>query len=90
MIVHVPAESIRSGVPEENRAGRVHVSERAYEVTIPADSGVDGAQAWSRMQFSFEVDRFTGVGKAELGERRYGETLQIPVHCDAGTQRPKL
>jgi len=90
MIVHVPADSVRRGTPEGNRSGRVHVSERAYEVTIPADSGGEGAEAWSRMQFTFEVDRFTGAGTAELGERKYGETLQIPVQCEAETQGPNL
>jgi hypothetical protein len=83
MIVHVPAESVRRGEPE-NRLGRVHASERAYEVTIPADSGGEGADAWSRMQFSFEIDRFTGVGTAKLTD-----TLHIPIHCETA-QGPNL
>lgn len=90
MVVHVPAESIRGGVPEGNRKGRVLASERAYEVTIPADSGGQGAEAWSRLQFTFEVDRFTGMGTVELGERKYGETLRIPIRCEVGQQTPKL
>ena len=67
MVVHVPAESVRNGVPEGGRLGRVVTSERAYEITIPADSGGLGTKAWSRMQFSFQIDRFTSKGTLEIG-----------------------
>jgi uncharacterized RDD family membrane protein YckC len=91
MVVHVANESIRRGVPPGNRIGSLDVSERAYSVLIPADSGQLGTpSAWGRMQFAFEIDRFTGLGKLEIGEEKYGETLKFPLRCLAGQASPRL
>jgi hypothetical protein len=90
MVVHVPADSIQSGVPAGNRSGRLYVTERAYEITVPADSGGQGEQAWARMQFHFEIDRYSGMGTLEVGEKRYGETAEFPIRCDPGPQSPRF
>ena len=91
LVVHVPAESVRDGVPKGNRLGRVHVTERAYEVIIPADSGdKEKGESWARMQLAFEIDRFTGLGTVEWGERKYGETIDTPVRCQAGPESPRI
>lgn len=84
MVVHVPADSIRIGVPPGNRIGRADISERTYEIIVPADSGGEGKGAWNRMQFSFEIDRFTGTGKLNIGEEKYGETALFPLRCEHG------
>ena len=90
MIVHVPTDSINIGVPPGNRRGRLVASERTYQVVIPADSGGQGQQAWSRMQFAFEIDRFTNNGTLAIGEERYGEVPKYQIRCEAGPQSPRL
>ena len=89
-VVHVPTESIRLGVPPGNRVGSLHVSDRAYEVIIPSDSGGQGEEAWARLQFSFEIDRYTGSGTLEIGERDRGEVVEIPISCHSGSASPRL
>lgn len=90
MIVHVPSDSINRGVPPGNRRGRLVASERTYEVIIPADSGGQGQQAWSRMQFAFEIDRFTNDGILAIGEERYGEVPKYQIRCEVGPEQPRL
>jgi hypothetical protein len=90
MIVHVPPDSINIGVPPGNRRGRLVASERMYEVVIPADSGGQGQQAWSRMQFAFEIDRFTNNGILAIGEERYGEVPKYQIRCEPGPESPRL
>lgn len=90
MVVHVPTESIDSGVPAGNRAGTLLVSDRAYDVTIPSDSGGQGDQRWGRMQFQFEIDRYTGVGTLWIGEAKYGERAKTPLMCEAGSNGPRF
>ncbi|MBI4445610.1 MAG: hypothetical protein HY645_06835 [Acidobacteria bacterium] len=91
MIVDVPTDSINIGVPPGNRRGRlVAASERTYEVVIPADSGGQGQQAWSRMQFAFEIDRFTNNGTLAIGEERYGEVPKYQIRCEAGPRSPRF
>jgi hypothetical protein len=85
MVVQVPTDSIDRGVPPGNRAGIVLVSDRAYEVTIPGDSGGQGDQGWVRMQYRFEIDRYTGVGTLWIGEEKHGERARTPLHCEAST-----
>ena len=90
MIVHVPTDSIKNGVPPGNRRGRLVLSERTYEVVIPADSGGQGQQAWGRMQFAFEIDRFTKRGTLSIGEEKYGEVPKFDIRCEAGPESPPL
>jgi len=90
MIVHVPSDPINIGVPPGNRRGRLVTSERTYEVVIPADSGGQGQQAWSRMQFAFEVDRFTNNGTLAIGEDRYGEVPKYQIRCEPGPESQRL
>ena len=85
LVVHAPFESIPSGAPAGNRAGQVMVNERAYEVTIPAESGGAGGDAWFRARLAFAIDRFTGTGTVELGEEspaRNLKPLQFPIRCE--------
>lgn len=37
LLVHVPQDSIERGTPSGSRIGRALVSDRAYDITIPAD-----------------------------------------------------
>lgn len=90
MVVHVPAESIKQGTPAGNRRGSVLTSERAYEVTIPSDSGGQGEQRWVRLQFRFRIDRYTGAGTLTIGEKQHGEVLQTPIRCDPGPAVPRF
>ena len=89
-VVDVPEESIQIGVPAGNRKGTVNISERLYKIVIPADSGGDGEQRWGRMQFSFEIDRFTAQGTLEIGEARYGPTADYQLRCETGPSEPLL
>jgi hypothetical protein len=92
LVIHVPAESIRSGTPAGNRSGRVLVSERTYEVTIPAESGGTGKDPWFRARLVFEIDRFTGMGTVEVGDRNPSENVKpllYPIRCEV-VLSPKL
>lgn len=90
MVAHVPADSIDQGVPAGNRVGTVLVSDRAYEVTIPGDSGGQGGRRWVRLQFQFEIDRYTGVGTLRIGEEEYGERTTTPILCKAQSNGPRF
>ena len=89
MIVHVPTGSINIGVPTGNRRGRLLASERTYEVIIPADSGGEGQHA-CRMQFAFEIDRFTNNGILAIGEERYGEVAKYQIRCEPGPESTRF
>jgi hypothetical protein len=85
LVVHPPFESIPSGAPAGNRTGHVTASERAYEVTIPGESGGAGSGAWFRARLAFAIDRFTGMGTVELGEAKSAQhlkPLQYPIRCE--------
>lgn len=90
MVVHVPSDSIARGTPVGSRSGSVLVSERAYDVTIPSDSGGQGDQAWVRLQFQFEIDRYTGQGTLWIGEERTGERSRTPLSCEAVPGSPRI
>jgi hypothetical protein len=83
MVVHVPDESLRQGVPAGNRRGTLTISGRAYSAMIPGD-------AWGRMRFTFEIDRVTGNGLLEIAEKRYGETARYPLRCATVTAATNL
>jgi hypothetical protein len=85
LVVHASFESIGSGAPAGNRTGHVLVSERAYEVTIPGESGGAGSDAWFRARLAFAIDRFTGMGTVELGEESPAQNLkplEFPIRCE--------
>jgi hypothetical protein len=90
MVVHVPAESIARGTPQGNRRGTAMISERAYEITIPGDSGGTGVQGWVRLEFQFEIDRYTGLGTLGIGEAKHGERAITQLRCQAGPKSPQL
>lgn len=90
LVVHVPQESIDRGTPARNRLGTALVSDRAYEITIPGDSGGQGEQAWSRLKFQFEIDRYSGNGTLWIGEERDGERPIRSIRCTAGEGTPRL
>ena len=90
MIVHVPEESVRIGVPAGNRRGHVVTSERAYSIMIPADSGGSGDNAWVRLQFAFEIDRYSKSGVLQIGKRQFGDTLSYNLRCEPGPAAPPL
>jgi hypothetical protein len=90
MVVYVPAKSIRQGTPAGNRRGTVLVNERAYEVTIPSDSGGQGEQRWARLQFQFVIDRYTGLGTLTIGEKQRGDVIETPIRCEPGAKSPRL
>jgi hypothetical protein len=90
MVVHVPAESIARGTPTGNRNGTAAISDRAYEITFPGDSGGTGDQSWVRLQFQFEIDRYTGVGTLSIGEEKYGERAITQLRCEPGPHSPRL
>jgi len=90
MVVHVPTDSIDRGVPAGNRAGTLHVSDRAYDITIPGDSGGQGDQRWVRMQFQFDIDRYTGVGTLWIGEEKHGERAKTPLRCEPRSNGPQF
>jgi hypothetical protein len=85
MVVHPRGDSTLGGIQKGNRLGRVSSSERDYSILFPADPDPLGA-----MQFAFVIDRFTGRGKLEIGELKYGDTAKYPVYCAAGPASPKL
>ena len=90
MIVHVPSDSIARGTPAGNRHGTAVTSDRAYEITIPGDSGGTGDQSWVRLQFQFEVDRYTGAGTLWIGEEKHGERAVTKLRCELGSNSPRL
>lgn len=90
LVVHVPQESIDRGTPAGNRLGTALVSDRAYEITIPGDSGGQGERAWSRLKFQFEIDRYSGNGTLWIGEERDGERVIRSIRCKAGEGTPDL
>jgi hypothetical protein len=90
LVVHVPQESIDRGTPAGNRRGSALVSDRAYEITIPGDSGGQGEQVWSRLKFQFEIDRYSGTGTLWIGEEEHGERAARPIRCRAEDGTPRL
>ena len=90
MVVHVPAESIAGGTPAGNRLGTALISERAYDITIPSDSGGSGSESWVRLQFQFEIDRYTGLGTLWIGEEKHGERPMTKLSCESGRSSPRL
>ena len=90
MVVHVPAESLGHGVPAGNRTGRLVVSERAYEMTFPGDSGGVGDQAWVRLQFQFEIDRYTATGTMWIGEGSILDRSATAITCEVASNAPRM
>ena len=76
--------------PPRQRLGHVRVRGGMYDILIPADSGGEGANAWDRMQFTFQISQFNGSGVLHMiGERNRETVTSFPIQCEPPRAKPR-